>query len=572
MSDVEILRWVLAVIGVVLVFLLYWFGRADKKVYHEHRKNYQFNKDSEPYLSPESFKLDLDENEIRELSGQVNDNKTKQIFENVDAFYDKVINEQSDANDEVAPLPDIARFNGKMEKQETQTQDELNKSVTVPHWLQSKSGDSENKSSPNTDPEIPALEDKPVNQSGSAATTDKLDTIALFKTDSNKVPENTEASTDAGNNGKSAAQSDKPAQQPASSADSRQNQTGPLTDKKSGVNEQKTDAPLADLKSENQSPAVKPVIGKNTIQTESYDQVISYNDSGKARLDSLDGTARDTAYPEGLVARVENQDVDQNVDPNIDKVPEQKPVMVKNSETRNPQPQDQTTQEQTNDSLNSSDQGKAGSTPDKDQAAAGLSGHKPSVADSNKIRNTGQKTNDGIPSVKRIVEPQKSSLKPAPRVANTNPVIGSKKNLDEEKFNLSFYLVAGDKGKFTVSDIVNVAQETGLTLVSDDRFELLQMIGGEPEPIFSVQCKDRNCVFESDNSSEKNTSTLVFNVSSRYNGLSRLHMLDSMIRVARNMEAVLKGKLYDIAGCQITDLMITHLRRQMQEHDTKYRH
>lgn len=563
MSDVEIIRYILAAVAVALVFLLYWFTRADKKVYRE-RHNFQINKETEPYLSQDKFKLDLDEKEIQELSGQVDDSKTKQIFENVDAFYAKVVSEDSKISDEILPVPDRQKLTGKLHQRKDDSDSDI-EPISVPHWLKDKSQQdksqqdkrSEKKSNQQSSKSAKKLvvDETPVT-SEAALQAGMLDTVALFKSESalssSAIEEEPTAKQAHGDNLDESKLSSNSAPEPgfgshaAYLANTTANQLA-----NQHLEQAKTGHSSLDL---SKSSATVPV--SLAKQAEHFEQ----SNTTAAEMEEVGAASRVSQAASSLIVNSGVQKVaESKLEPEVKYSQADKDHLKQESLKQSEARQSTNTEAQPTSFVESS-------RYLKNNQAESLS---ETVVPSTHENNQSQPNPNSVkqPQVaQRTGSEALTTQRPLSNKQNmTKPVLRSGQS-QQQQFKLSFYLVANKKSGFNVADIVTTAQANGLTLVADDKFEMLQMIGGEPKPIFSVTAKDSNCVFEADGSSQ--TEVLLFSVSSIVTGLSRLHMLDSMVRVARNMQHELKASLRDIAGCEITDLMITHLRRQMQDFDS----
>jgi len=560
MSDVEILRIVLAVVGVVLVLLLYWFGRADKKVFRQHEEDFVPADGKEPFVSNESFNLDMNEKEIKSLSRQVEgNNNTKEIFEDVDAFYDNVIAEQSTEQDDVAPLPNIPRFNGEQEKAEKLKSKTEMKPVHVPAWLQipetaeeTKAPEETKTSAVNESNEPKAAKEKAADQVET-----KVETVALFKTDSTDVPDNINESISFVNT--------------SAQAESQVDNGSDITPLKNIVNDanhasdkEKTGNPYLDGFKEDDKKQTSKERRKNKKKNKrkqqqmQQDQASQFADpwqadnSNKIKMaGEMAGNAAKKAKfgEEHSVAVKQGANTFSNTDG----------VAITQSSQMQAVPID-------SDYLDAQDETES----IDDESLSMFAGMKKiSYEEDTDLHTQAALINQALEGEDDAKTKQQESVA---AMSNTNPIIRPPKDPNERVFKLSFYLSAATNKSFSASDVAKVAQDNGLILGDETTFYMLQETAGEKQVIFSVCDKKKACSFRGANDEEQTTSLLAFDLNSEQSILSRLHILDSMLRVARNMEHSLHGKLYDIAGCQITDLMITHLRRQVQEQDLKINH
>ncbi len=141
-----------------------------------------------------------------------------------------------------------------------------------------------------------------------------------------------------------------------------------------------------------------------------------------------------------------------------------------------------------------------------------------------------------------------------------------------DAFDVAFYLIAKEGKVFNVSDVLKAATEAGLQLRGTRTFYLDQDTGFSKEPVFSVRALDEQVGFLANNGAEQTVKVLVFQTESNVNSLGKLHMLDTMLRVARQIAHQLDAEMYDVGYCKITDLMISHLRKQVQDSDLKQCH
>ncbi len=567
MNDIQILRWVLGIIGVVLVALLYWFGRADKKVYRQHKEEFNSDEYAEPYLSDDSFKLDLNQQEIKNLSSQVaNDKNTNELFEDVDAFYNKVVEEQAIENEDVAPMPNIPRFNGEAEKQ-INLEDESSDTVNVPAWLQAKNTSETkvkqaSKSKENKSNSSVSNKDK-FKKSSSVTKSNGLDTVALFKDDPTEVADDI--------NEKISFVSNHTDEEPSvDDSDVTPLKSIVANSEPSQQESSKIGNPYLDgfkNNSKKSEPKKSRVQKKQEKKAAKNQQVLPFTEAKQVELQS------NIQVNEHLH---ETQELAASATVNHDINTEASSVMLNSNTMR---AQGESTGEGAALANSQSSSPKIVSFDDdfisiqeaKDKEkyqSAVVPGDmkKISYPEAEQPRNKGQE-------IKHAIKAQdKSANEEYDRVAalaNTNPIIRKNKDPREDEFKLSFYLAAEENASFNASDIANSALESGMTLTEDTLFEMIQDTGGGRQAIFSVCGKDRKCTFKASNTEEETTTLLEFEFNAKHSILSRLHMLDSMLRVAQNMEQSLKGKLYDIAGCQITDLMINHLRRQVQDQELK---
>ena len=142
----------------------------------------------------------------------------------------------------------------------------------------------------------------------------------------------------------------------------------------------------------------------------------------------------------------------------------------------------------------------------------------------------------------------------------------------DSTLTISLYLMPQKGRVIKAGDVVQGADDAGLQLSDDGKFYLIQEVGFAKEPIFRVSPLETEYRFGVSMPSDQELTGLHFELIKTQNLLGRLHTFDSMLRVARTLEHKLAAALFDIGYCKITDLMISHLRRHLQELDLKERH
>lgn len=155
------LRWVLAGIGIFLVVLLYWFGRADKRNYRKRANHVRSSEPVEPYLSDEALSLDLDASQREEISREIQSSTvTNGVFDKVDEFYEEVVESETPHDDVVSvpTSPELPSFSATSDPQDSsaKTSKDVNTGsdvkepaakadidalTNVPAWLQQNTSD-----------------------------------------------------------------------------------------------------------------------------------------------------------------------------------------------------------------------------------------------------------------------------------------------------------------------------------------------------------------------------------------------------------------------------------------------
>lgn len=142
----------------------------------------------------------------------------------------------------------------------------------------------------------------------------------------------------------------------------------------------------------------------------------------------------------------------------------------------------------------------------------------------------------------------------------------------DSTLTISLYLIAPKGRAIKAGDAMQGIKEAGLELMDDGQFYLVQEVGFTKESIFRVTPLETESRFGVSLPADQEIKGLHFELIKTQNLLGRLHTFDSMLRVAKTLEHKLGAALFDIGYCRITDLMISYLRRHLQELDLKERH
>ncbi|VAW71310.1 hypothetical protein MNBD_GAMMA12-2369 [hydrothermal vent metagenome] len=196
MNNIDMLRWVLAGIGIFLVVLLYWFGRADKRNYRKREKPSQNSQPTEPYLSAEALSLDLDASQREEISREIQSSPmTEGVFDKVDEFYAEVADNPA-RHDEVAVMQETYAESNTFEDSEIPSFSATSESTVTPAQASKATKIAEKTNKQEAKPEVDSFTNVPAwlqssnkeetsksTQTKKQTSTRHTDTIGLFQND-----------------------------------------------------------------------------------------------------------------------------------------------------------------------------------------------------------------------------------------------------------------------------------------------------------------------------------------------------------------------------------------------------
>ncbi len=580
MNDIDSLRWVLAGAGLFLLLILYWFGRSNK---NRRRRQYHRSKpmaNIEPFLNPNSLnendvKLDLNEHEIAELNNQISVNsRADTVFQHVDAFCKQIVEDDKhrQVHDEIVPIdlpeavshqlglePELKSQINSKENQNTKT--DQNQNIPKKNKILSdKSEDLIN---------MPHCLNKTLKDEVVALKQSRLNTVALFKETNSVLSNISEYET------KTSVK-----EQPKSVV---------IVSAKSKANENKQ----VDIKVKQKQPKENKVAEKIVKKKKGLFARIRIKTDKELTLIPA------TSHMPNQVAEVETDIIAAKAIAEM-KIAEKTLGVA-------PMASDMREQPQQPESV-SLFMHEGGSLVVKQSEAnyvqAVAASHQPQMAsqggslsavvaiDSSRLATeipVVEDSSSGAQNFKDAIEERKNEtrtvhLKKLDALSNVSnkiespqPGIIRKRSKESGVLDITFYLIAKNEGAFAAKNIAHAAQEAGLEYGDDQTYLLLQDSGFEKNYILSVTPTSKNCRFspvngDADKFSGNSTEGLVITLQPVNNALGKLHTLDSMLQVASVLEKILDGELYDIGRCRITDLMVTHLRKQVQDSDLKNSH
>ncbi len=558
-EDINTFRWILAAAGIFLMFLLYWFGRSG---YREQRRRYEERArsaapgvamaaaDTDP---EETINLDLSEAEIRELDAQMAVSPgADKIFAEVDAFYEKIVDEKpvdteihaiskaaggsqavtgtegADRSDSRRPGADRSPQSVDEPASKAAQPNAADRNKEIPSWLQTHRKlrtrlDAMQEAKRNTVALFkPPTDPQPARaQSGDeipprikeelARVTEKFrNTEGVRENFAKKLSASLSKSETAADERRSAG---KPRGEKAAAAGSDKARVDKSQADKSRADRRQPDGPKPRHDEDRQQPVLE-----NRPENESVDQVIEAF-HGKPDPAVHDGAER---HDSDGRAPLSDTAVDALIVQN-------NPVMV------------------------GSTAGQAGT------GSPGLAAH-----------GSGAKTVIAVDSVMLDQAQQPGTAAAGMTAKPASPPQG--RTQTGTAFDVAFYLIAREGRVFNVSDVLKAATEAGLHLRGNRTFFFDQDTGFNKEPVFTIRALDENTSFVANNGAEQTVKVLVFQMETSANSLGKLHMLDTMLRVAKQIAHQLDAEMYDVGYCRITDLMISHLRKQVQDSDLKQCH
>ena len=693
MNNIEMLRWVLAGIGIFLVVLLYWFGRADKRNYRKREQNMR-PKPVEPYMSNDALNLDLNASQKEEISREIQASPiTEGVFDKVDELYEEVTDREA-VHDEVVAVPDLPSFSAHSDPVEAspassetdsaiankESDADANNAINsgVPAWLQQT--DNSAQAEPNTESPSAATRQRNTGTVGLFAGDERNPEIAPALPEQNKQTEEPPPASES--SGMPENYSDKIKQAVAAIQNIERSKEESVPENRnlfdrlppSDAGKKRTDSGIQDeniyANSKNEAEALnealaaveenagevqssrsqgeieaevekEPAVASESVeqkevdvQPESDEQTTGQDENNSDV--NIDKSAKEEADSNQEETEASGQNIDSNAN---DQVVEQTNALLQGNEVTESAkttaavgqtvfyPSSDNEREQGASSAGSSDesqqlkaeqdvpvqkedntvvridpsrfrkseaqlvaQNKTEIDDDsqaKDKKSEEVKGNSASIqlVDSKTTEevshqevqvNTDSAVSDEEQSAPIESEEQTSDeqlvLKDDESETTTEGQTKTRVNgfdRDNPEADLvSFYLVNSEK-PYKAHDVMRLALEHGLEFDKNNTMYMAQDSGFAKDYVFSLASIDENCQLHKNEDSDAATKTIVFRLLQGKEIMGRLNTLDSMLRLAKHIEGELGGALFDVGYCPITDLMISHLRRQIQENDVK---
>lgn len=696
MNNIEMLRWVLAGIGIFLVVLLYWFGRADKRNYRK-RENNMRPKSVEPYMSNDALNLDLNASQKEEISREIQASPiTEGVFDKVDELYEEVTDREAVHDEVVAvPLPSFSAHSEPVKESpstetdsatsnsasDAQSRNAVDYSDNVPAWLQQT--DKSAQAEPNTESTSATsgqAQQRTTGTVGLFAGDERNPDIAPVLPEQNKQVKATPLASES--SGMPENYSDKIKQAvaaiqnierskeesvpenrnlfdrlPPSNAGKKQSDSGirdenifanskdeaeALNEALAAVEENagEVQSPKSDAKGEVESEVkASPTVTSEQGEQQKTDVEIEIDDQTNGQDENdTDVNTDKSAQQEAGASQEALADTGQNIDSNANQQDvEQTNALLQGSEVTEsakstaagghtvfyPSTESEREQGTSTGSSDETQQLKAeqdsliqkedntvvridpsrfrkseaqlaaqNQTETKDDSQADAESKAPEEVKGNSasIQLVESKTteenshqeeqvkidsgsdNELSPSIESEDQPtEQQTLNDVSETDSDGQTKSRVNGFDRDNPEadlVSFYLVNSEK-PYKAHDIMRLAQEHGLEFDKNNTMYMAQDSGFAKDYVFSVASIDENCQLHKNEDPDAATKAIVFRLLQGKEIMGRLNMLDSMLRLAKHIEGELGGALFDVGYCPITDLMISHLRRQIQENDVK---